>query len=145
TGTDQGNIGTIGLLSPFQAGKEKGGMQKPLAIVTGASSGIGYELAKCCAKGGYDLLIAADEATIERAAADFRIHGAMVETVVADLATPEGVDRLYAAAGGRPIAALLANAGRGLGKAFLDQDINEVHRVLDTNIAGTIYLVHKVG
>ena len=91
---------------------------RPLAVVTGASSGIGYELAKQCAEHGFDLVVAADEPEIENAAADFRKLGAEVEAVQADLATLEGVDKLYAATRGRQVEALLANAGRGLGKAF---------------------------
>lgn len=118
---------------------------KPLAIVTGASSGIGYELASLCAQNGYDLLIAADQPAIHDAAKDFRALGAAVEAVEADLATLDGVDRLYAAAKGRPVAALLANAGHGLGHAFLDQDFPEARHVIDTNITGTIYLIQKVG
>ena len=59
--------------------------------------------------------------------------------------TIEGVDELYAAARGRPVEALLANAGRGLGKAFLDQDFADVRHVVDTNVTGTIYLIQKVG
>jgi uncharacterized protein len=93
---------------------------KPLAIVTGASSGIGYELAKLCAQNGYDLLIAADQAAIHDVVKDFQALGSEVEAIEADLATLEGVDKLYAAAKGRPIGALLANAGHGLGHAFLD-------------------------
>ena len=54
---------------------------------------------------------------------------AAVDAVEADLATIEGVDRLYTAIGGRPVEALLANAGRGLGKGFLDQDFADVRRV----------------
>lgn len=118
---------------------------RPLAIVTGASSGIGRELARCCAQNGFDLLVAADAPAIKDAAAEFRSLGAAAEAVEADLATTEGVDRLYAALRGRPVEALLANAGRGLGKGFLDQDFNEVRRVVDTNITGTIYLLQKVG
>jgi short-subunit dehydrogenase len=68
-----------------------------------------------------------------------------VQAVNADLATVEGVDELYGAANGRPIDALLANAGRGLGHAFLDQQWNDARRVIDTNITGTVYLLHKVG
>lgn len=118
---------------------------RPFAIVTGASTGIGFELAKCCAQNGFDLLIAADEPAINQAAAQIRDLGAAVDAVEADLATSSGVDKLYAAIGGRPVEALLANAGRGLGKAFLDQDFNDVRRVVDTNVIGTIYLLQKVG
>jgi short-subunit dehydrogenase len=118
---------------------------RPLAVVTGASTGIGYELAKICAQEGHDLLIAADEPAIHTAATEFRGLGAHVDAVEADLATVEGVDRLYAAIRGRPVAALLANAGRGLGKAFLDQDFADIRRVIDTNVTGTVYLLHKVG
>jgi short-subunit dehydrogenase len=118
---------------------------RPLAVVTGASTGIGLELAKVCATNGFDLIIAADEPEIERAASEVRPLGAAVEAVQADLATMEGVDKLYAAIKGRPVAALLANAGRGLGKGFLDQDFTEVRRVIDTNVTGTLYLLQKVG
>jgi short-subunit dehydrogenase len=118
---------------------------RPFAIVTGASSGIGYELAKRCAEHGFDLLVAADQPEIEQAAQDFRTFGVAVDTVQTDLATPEGVDRLYAATQGRPVDALLANAGRGLGHSFLDQEFDEIRHVIDTNITGTVYLLHKVG
>ncbi|HZD90218.1 MAG TPA: SDR family NAD(P)-dependent oxidoreductase [Pseudolabrys sp.] len=116
-----------------------------LAVVSGASSGIGYELARQCAKNGFALVIAADEPEIERAAERLRADGARVEAVEADLATTEGVDKLLGRIGARPVHALLANAGRGLGNAFLDQDFGDVRRVVDTNITGTIYLIQKVG
>jgi uncharacterized protein len=118
---------------------------RSLAIVTSASTGIGYELAKQCAQNGFDLLIAADEPEIHKAAEDFRRLGASVEAIEVDLATTEGVDKLYAAAKDRSVEALLANAGRGLGKAFLDQDFDDVRHVIDTNITGTVYLIQKVG
>jgi short-subunit dehydrogenase len=114
------------------------------AIVTGASSGIGMELAKFCAKDGFDLLIVADEPEIELAAQELRTHGVSVESVQADLATKEGVEKLYSAVKGRPVDALLANAGRGLGKGFLDQNPDEWRRVVDTNITGTLCLIQKV-
>jgi uncharacterized protein len=118
---------------------------RPLAVVTGASTGIGFELAKCCADQGFDLLVVADEPEINSAAASIRASGAHVEALVADLATLEGVDKLYEALAGRPVDAVLANAGRGLGKGFLDQNFDQVLRVVNTNITGTIYLVHKIG
>jgi uncharacterized protein len=120
-------------------------LARPLAIVTGASTGIGYELAAVSAAGGFDLIIAADEPSIHDAAKLLGQSGTRVEAVEADLATLEGVDKLYAAVGGRPVAALLANAGRGLGHAFLDQDFADVMRVVNTNVVGTLYLLHKVG
>ncbi len=117
----------------------------PFAIVTGASAGIGLELARTCAKNGFDLLIAADGADIEQAAHTLQSEGAKVEAVQADLSGSEGVDKLYAAARGRPIDALLANASRGLGHAFLDQSVDDWRHVIDTNCTGTLLLLHKVG
>lgn len=115
-----------------------------LAIVTGASSGIGYELARYCANHGFDLIIAADEPDIEAAAEDFRRLGADVQAVQVDLSTEEGVERLFAMAGDRPVEALLANAGHGLGGPFLVQSFTEVQRVIDTNVTGTLRLIQKV-
>jgi short-subunit dehydrogenase len=116
---------------------------RPLAVVTGASSGIGFQLARRCAASGFDLIVAADR-PLDDVANDFRMEGARVTIVHADLATQQGVDDLYQAIGGRPVDALLANAGHGLGKGFLEQDFREVEHVIDTNITGTIYLLHKV-
>ena len=120
-------------------------MNKPFAIVTGASSGIGLELAAICAQEGFDLLVAADRPEIRAAAERFSCLGADVTAVETDLATTDGVDRLWSAAAGRPVEALLANAGHGLGRGFLDQDFEDVRHVIDTNVTGTVYLVHLVG
>jgi uncharacterized protein len=117
---------------------------RKLAVVTGASTGIGLELARICAENAYDLIVAADEPEIEDAAEDLRRTGVTVTAVQADLATTEGVDQLLAVVGGRPIELLFANAGRGLGRAFLDQSFEDIMRVVNTNITGTIYLLHKV-
>lgn len=118
---------------------------RPLAVVTGASSGIGFELARCCAEGGFDLLVAADEPEIETAAQRLRAAGGQVDAVQCDLGTDEGIATLLAALHGRPVEALLANAGRGLGKAFLDQDFEQARRVIETNVTGTVALVQQVG
>jgi len=130
--------------SSSKAEQNRDSAGRRFAIVTGASSGIGYELAKCCAQDGFDLLVVADE-PIQRAADDFRGFGANVVAIEADLATVEGVDRLYAASDGRAVDALLANAGHGLGKGFLDQDFDDVRHLIDTNITGTLYLLQRVG
>jgi uncharacterized protein len=119
--------------------------ERKFAIVTGASSGIGLELAKLCARNGFDLLIAADEPEIFNAADALRQLGATVQAVETDLSTEEGVDELVGAAHGRQVDALLANAGHGLGKGFLDQDWDDLRHVIDTNVTGTTYLVHEIG
>lgn len=119
-------------------------MAEKFAIITGASTGIGFELATLAAQNGYDILVVADEPLIEAAAADFEQFGTDVSSVQADLATIDGVDQLLAAAGGRPIDLLCANAGVGLGRAFLDQDVADWKRVIDTNVTGTTYVLQKV-
>lgn len=116
------------------------------SVVTGASSGIGLELARVAAENGSDLLIAADGPEIEQAAEELRKLGVTVEAARVDLSKPDGVDELYQRVRdlGRPVDALFANAGRGLGKGFLDQDFAEIEDVIDTNITGTVYLLHRL-
>src|ERR1700743_2507459 len=109
--------------NPIHSGK--------FSLVTGASPGIGLELAKHCAKDGFDLLIVADEPEIHEAAELLKgLGNGNVEAIEADLATEEGVDKVIDATKGRPVDHLLANAGRGLGHAFLDQDWDEARRVV---------------
>jgi len=117
---------------------------RPLAMVTGASSGIGLELARESALHGFDLLIAADR-PLDAASQELRALGVAVESVEVDLATPAGVDKLVALAAGRQVDALLANAGHGLGGAFLDQSFADITHLIDTNITGTLALIHQVG
>lgn len=121
--------------------------ERKLAVVTGASSGIGFELARIAAADGHDLIIAADETDIHDAAARLRDTGANVVSLVVDLAGEDGVEELYDAvtSSGRPVDTLFANAGRGLGHGFLDQDDAEWLRVVDTNIVGTLLLIKKIG
>ena len=116
---------------------------RPLAVVTGASTGIGLELARCCMGAGMDVLAVADEPAIHGAVAGLEGAG-QAQALEADLATAVGVDALEAAIGDRAVAVLIANAGRGLGHAFVEQSFAEIRRVLDTNITGTVDLVHRV-
>ncbi|MDB5692235.1 MAG: family NAD(P)-dependent oxidoreductase [Alphaproteobacteria bacterium] len=118
-------------------------MADKLAIVTGASSGIGLELAKLAAKDGYDLVVAADTPLVD-ASRQLDGLGVQVTNVETDLSAFDGVDRLLDAVGGRRVDALFANAGHGLGRAFLEQDPAEWRHVVDTNITGTLYLIQKV-
>ncbi|MFN4141587.1 SDR family NAD(P)-dependent oxidoreductase [Aestuariivirga sp.] len=119
--------------------------KRQLALVTGASTGIGYELAELCAADGFDLVIAADEPEIESAAQRLEGHGVKVDWVECDLATEEGVEEVLDAVGRRQVDVLMANAGHGLGEAFLDQDFEDILHVVDTNITGTLFLIHRVG
>ena len=116
---------------------------RKLALVTGASSGIGREIAKLAAAEGYDLIVAADEPLVD-AAAGLRRDGIEVQSVETDLSTPAGVEALLAAAARRQIDVLVANAGHGLGHAFLDQDVAEWRHVIDTNVTGTLLLLQPV-
>ena len=117
--------------------------QPKFAIVTGASSGIGLELAKCAARDGYDLLVAADTPFVD-AGAGLKEMGVEVQSIEADLATEQGVQQLLAAAGDRPVDVLVANAGHGLGHAFLEQSPRDWMHVIDTNITGTLQLIQPV-
>ncbi len=119
-------------------------MADKFAIITGASTGIGFELASLAAQDGYDILVVANEPLIDAAADDFKQFGTEVRSVEADLSTLEGVDALLAATNGRRIDVLCANAGKGLGHGFLDQRVEDWRKVIDTNITGTLYLLHKV-
>lgn len=115
------------------------------AVVTGASSGIGYELARCCVANGYDILIVADEPEIYEAAQRLSADGGQVEPMVSDLSTMAGVMQIVNRVGERPVDALLANAGRGLGHAFFDQEFDDILKVINTNVNGTLCLIHQLG
>ncbi|KQW80738.1 SDR family NAD(P)-dependent oxidoreductase [Brevundimonas sp. Root1279] len=117
---------------------------RPLAVVTGASSGIGYELGRLLADDGYDLVVAADTPLAEAVQA-FEGLGARVDAVEVDLATEQGVQSLIGKIAGRPVDVLAANAGHGLGKGFLDERFEDILHVIDTNVTGTVRLVHLVG
>lgn len=117
---------------------------RPLAIVTGASSGIGRELARVAAAEGHDLVIAADEGPLDEVAAELRACGAAVASIQVDLSTPAGIDQLMAALSGRTVDVLMANAGHGRGHAFLDQEFSDIRHVVNTNVTGTLDLVHRI-
>src|SRR4051812_23655640 len=118
------------------------------AVVTGASSGIGFELARQFAEHGYDLLIAAEDEAIEQAAADLRRDGRnQVTAVRADLATYDGVEQLYAAIlqTGRDVDALALNAGRGIGGDFVvHTDLDDELNVIALNVTSTVHLAKRV-
>ena len=116
-----------------------------LAVITGASTGIGLELSKLAAADGCELILVADTDLSQAEAAARDIGAASVRTVQVDLATREGIMATIQAIGDRPVAALIANAGTGQGGAFLDQPWSAIARTIDTNVTGTVALVHAIG
>ncbi|MFL6735482.1 MAG: SDR family NAD(P)-dependent oxidoreductase [Sphingomonas sp.] len=116
---------------------------RKLALVTGASSGIGLEIAKLAARDGYDLIVAADTPFVEATPA-LKEFGVAVHEVEADLATKHGVDQLLSVVGDRSVDVLVANAGHGLGHGFLDQAADEWLHVINTDITGTLLLIQPI-
>lgn len=119
---------------------------RKLALVTGASSGIGLELARICVEEGYDVIVNAEDAGIEAAAAELRTGGASVTAVVADLREREAVHTVLSAvqADGRPLDLCFANAGFGLGGRFTETDLDTELGMLQLNVASQVHLVKHV-
>ncbi len=119
---------------------------RPLALVTGASSGIGFELARQFAEHGFDLLVNAEDHTVDTAAARLRSSGAAVSGFQADLRTTAGVDALWDAvqATGRPLAAAALNAGVGRGGPFVENPLEGELSIIDLNVRSTVVLAKHV-
>jgi uncharacterized protein len=118
----------------------------PLAVVTGASSGIGKSLAAQFAKNGFDVVVAAEDAELHDAARTLAELGGSVIPVQVDLATYEGVQTLYQAivATGRPVDSLALNAGVGVGGAFAETDLDAELNLLALNIVSPVHLAKLV-
>jgi NAD(P)-dependent dehydrogenase (short-subunit alcohol dehydrogenase family) len=125
-------------------------ISRPLAIVTGASSGIGYELARKFAQRGYDLVVAADDPERLREAADAlseQAEDAKVEIVQVDLTGQDGVRKLYESvqALNRPVDVLAANAGVGVYGEFAGETaIEDEIALINLNVTSQVHLIKLV-
>src|SRR3712207_1884193 len=119
---------------------------RPLPLVTGASSGIGLELARQFAEHGFDLLVTAGDPTIDTTAARLRTAGPTVQAVQADLRSAEGAQAVYNAvtATGRPLAAAALNAGVGKGGPFVENPLEDELAIIDLNVRSTVVLAKSV-
>jgi len=121
-------------------------MPNQLAIVTGASSGIGYNLARVFAENGFDLVINSAAERVQDAEADLRQYGANVTAIKADLATYEGCENFWQAIEelGRPVDAAAINAGVGVGGKFAETDLDEEINLVRLNVEGTLHITKRV-
>lgn len=120
--------------------------QAQLALVTGASSGIGLELAKQFAQHGYDLVVAADDDAIRDVPDKLSRWSSTVQPIQVDLRTPEGVEHLYQSTidGDRVLAAAALNAGIGRGEMFLKSELADDLSIVDLNVRSTVHLAKLV-
>jgi short-subunit dehydrogenase len=119
---------------------------RPLALVTGGSSGIGLELARQFAAHGFDLVIGGSSGRVDDAASSLRQAGATVVPVKSDLATYDGVEAVWSAVQdtGRPLAAAALNAGIGIGGAFIDTALEDELRMIAINATSQVHLAKRI-
>lgn len=121
-------------------------MSDTVAVVTGASSGIGLSLAKELASRGYDLVVCSSGERLPEAAETIRSFGTNVIEVTADLSTREGVELLWREIAnlGRPVDVACINAGIGVGGQFWETDIDEELKMVELNCTGTVQLAKHI-
>ena len=119
---------------------------RPLALVTGASSGIGRELAKRFAENGFDLIVAAEDVELDDATEELRGMGAVVAPVSVDLTRRADVERLIAAVrgAGRPLDVAALNAGVGVGGPFVETDLEAELNLIALNCTSTMHLAKRI-
>ena len=117
-------------------------MANKFAAVTGASNGIGLELARVFAENGYDLIVNSAGERLESAAQELSSLGVQVDAVQADLSTPEGCDTFWRAveASGRKLDAIAINAGVGVGGLFWETSLEEELNIVRLNCESTVHI-----
>ena len=118
---------------------------RKFAVVTGASSGIGFALAQQCVENGFDVMICA-ERNIDEASSKLKADGSNIYPIEQDLSRPEGCEALYQAIvdSGRPVDALLLNAGVGVGGPFLETSLEKELQMIALNCGHTVHLAKRV-
>jgi uncharacterized protein len=121
-------------------------MANKLALVTGASSGIGLSLARDLAKRGYDLIICSAGDRLRTTAQQLQVPEVEIVAVQADLASREGIERLWeqVTALGRKLDVACINAGVGVGGLFVETDLDAELHMVELNCAGTVHLAKHV-
>ena len=121
-------------------------MSNQLALITGASSGIGYNLAKVFAENNFDIIIASAGERLDNAENELKRIGVQVTAVQADLATYEGCETLWKAVQsiGRPLDAAAINAGVGVGGLFAETDLDQEINLVRLNVEGTLHITKRV-
>ncbi len=118
----------------------------PTALVTGPTAGIGLSFARQLAAQGHDLvMVARDVERLEKVAAELRAaHGVATEVLQADLTTSAGIGAVEARLRDpeRPVDVLVNNAGFGLRKPFLVNDISDEERMFDIMVRAVLRLTH---
>lgn len=120
-------------------------LRPPFALITAASSGLGLALARCCARHGFDLLVAAEDPVIEDLGVMLRTHGTAVQTVQADPAEPHEVERLLDRLGDRPVDALVAHAGHGLDRVLDGAGPADPGPFVKAHLKGTVEWIQRLG
>lgn len=121
-------------------------IRRKLAVVTGAATEVGLELARLCARQGFDLIITAEEALVHDAAEELGLMGVTCRSVQCDLASSPGFASLMAviASGERPVDFLFANASCGVEQDTAEEDLNEAIQAIQTRLDGTLRMIFAV-
>src|SRR5450432_3217315 len=118
---------------------------RPLALVTGASSGIGLAYARALARRGCDLLLVGRRLPrLEEAAGELRGAGARAEVVVADLGRTDGIDAIAALCRERPVDLLVNNAGVAHYMRFAELPPDRLDELLQVNTVAVVRLCRAV-
>jgi short-subunit dehydrogenase len=137
------SVGPLQTLPASRAGASLARMKKHVALITGASAGLGKELAKLCARDGHDVvLVARSEDRLRALAGELASTGVSTHVIAEDLADPGAPQRVFAAARDLGVDVLFNNAGFGSNGAFLDLDLDRELSMVQVNVSAVLALTH---